>query len=173
MRLMGRKHKTKNTPAQQDSGNSKLSRIAMGIMGIMRGMRLMGRKHKTKNSPAQRDSKMSNERLSGVVCRQHRQKGMFTMQVKNIMSCFIGLRGDESMSKMQNTLPQRDSKMSNLKKETENSLPQRHSIMSNGRLSGVLCWPHGQKAMSTMRIKNMVGRFMGVMRIMRNNGTKT
>ena len=66
---------------------------------------------------------------------------------------------NEPMSKMQNGPAQRYSKMSNLKMETENSLPQRHSKMSNGRLSGVLCWPHGLKRMYIMHVKNIAGWF--------------
>ena len=64
---------------------------------------------------------------------------------------------------MQNSPAQRHSKMSNLKIETENSLPQRHSKMSNGRLSGLLCRPHGQKAILTKIVKNIVGRFMSIL----------
>jgi len=45
----------------------------------------------------------------------------------------MGRWGNESMSKIKNSLPQRHSKMSNLKIETKNSLPKRHSKMSNGR----------------------------------------
>ena len=48
----------------------------------------------------------------------------------------MGKRENEPMSKMQNSLPQRDSKMSNfgrlsvlLGQDTENSFPQRHSKM--------------------------------------------
>ena len=63
--------------------------------------------------------------------------GILTMNVKNIMGCFMGRRGNESMSKMQNVSAQLDSKMSNLKIETENSLPQRHSKMSNGVLLAI------------------------------------
>jgi hypothetical protein len=33
--------------------------------------------------------------------------------------------------------------------------------MSNGRFSGLLCRPHGQNGMSTMRIRNVAGSFMG------------
>ena len=76
------------------------------------------------------------------------------------MGCFTGRRGNEPMSKMQNGPAQRYSKMSNLKVESESSLPQRHSKMSNGRLSGLLCWPHGQKGIFTMKIKNIEGWFM-------------
>ena len=64
------------------------------------------------------------------------------------------------MSKMQNCPAQRHSRMSILKIETENSLPQRHSKMSNGRLSVVLCWPYGQRAISTVQIKNTGYCFM-------------
>jgi len=108
--------------------------------------------------PAHRDSKMSNGRLSGGLCWPHGQKGIFTMQIEN-KTFFLTCEWDYEK---QNGPAQRDSKMSNMKTKTENSLPQRHSKMSNGQLSGVSCWPHGQKGMSTARIKNKMDA-MGVM----------
>ena len=123
------------------------------------------RKTENKTRPAQHDSKMSNLVLTpspprplrlNLLCaqpdsgnsklemRQHghtegteiTKKGIFTMRIKNIWGCFRGKRGNESMSKTQNALPQRDSKM------------------SNGQLSGVSCWPHGRQGMSIMQVKN-------------------
>ena len=54
MRSMGKRHKTKTSPAQQDSGISKL-----GVLGILRSLGILGEKAKTKNRPAQRDSGIS------------------------------------------------------------------------------------------------------------------
>jgi len=78
----------------------------------------------------------------------------------------MGRWGNVAMSKMQNGPAQRHSIMSNLKIETENSLPQRYSKMSNGRLAVLLCWPHGQRAMSTIQVKNIArcfGRLSGLL----------
>jgi len=145
---MKTKSKMENRPAQRDSGISNL-----GVLG-----------RKIKNRPAQRDSGNSILKMEED-CHTERteatKSGIFTILIKNIMGCFMSRWGNMAMSKMQNAPAQRDSGMSNLKIETENSFPQRHSIMSNGRLSGLLCWPHGQKAMSTMQVKNITSCLMG------------
>jgi len=85
--------------------------------------------------------------------REHRG-GIFTMLIKNITGCFMGRWVNESMSKMQNVSAQRYSKMSNLKIETENSLPQRYSRMSNLVFGNILSAKHSEQAMFTVRIKN-------------------
>jgi len=161
---------SENGPAQRDSGMSILKTSPYRPLAV-RLVPLCGDPYRPycpylplvfKSGPAQRDSGNSNFGL-GEHCHtesaEHTEKVILTKNIKNIMGYFMGRWGNESMSKMQNGLPQRHSKMSTLKIETEKSLPQRHSKMSNGRLSGVLCWPHGQKAMSTMQVKNMGGCF--------------
>ena len=141
------------------------------------------RKTENKTRPAQHDSKMSNLVLTpspprplrlNLLCaqpdsgnsklemRQHghtegteiTKKGIFTMRIKNIWGCFRGKRGNESMSKTQNALPQRDSKMSNGRLSGKTVPAQPDSKMSNGQLSGVSCWPHGRQGMSIMQVKN-------------------
>jgi len=158
--------KTEIAPPQRDSIMSKLPEV-----------RIKTENRKTRIRPAQRYSKNSN--LVSHLCNLRNlrtnllsaqldsgnsilgmgEQGIMTVLVRNLAGCFMGGWGNEPMSKMQNGSAQRHSKMSNLKIETENSLPQRHSKMSNGRLSGVLCWPHGQDGMFTMQIKN-VGRWL-------------
>jgi len=114
------------------------------------------------NRPAQRNSKMSNCAGAVKCAPAQRDSGMSKLGM-GLMSPMgpIGLMGqkpvmknrpaqrDSIMSNLkietENTPAQRDSIMSNLKIETENTPAQRHSKMSNGRLSGVLCWPHGRK----------------------------
>jgi hypothetical protein len=61
MRNMGKIHKSKNRPAQRDSGISKLG---MGLIGLMGPIGLMGKKPVMKNASAQRDSIMSNLKTS-------------------------------------------------------------------------------------------------------------
>ena len=149
-----------NSPAQRDSEISKL-----GVPGILR---ILGGKTKNENGSHQRDSKNSNldfplclagcqaspamrdasvvkavQRDSGISKLGTMEQVIITVSVKNNKPFFPLCLCDLVI----NTLPQRYSKMSISKTETENSLPQRHSKMSNGRLSGVSCWPHGQRAM--------------------------
>jgi len=111
---------------------------------------------------AQHDSKMSNFGL-GEHCHtegaENTEKGIFTMLIKNKVRCFMGRLVDESMSKMQNGSAQRDSKMSNLKIETENSLPQRHSGMSLLDFGGIASAEHSKQTMFIELIKNMAGCF--------------
>jgi len=233
MRLMGRKHKTKNSSAQRNSIMSNLvltpnplrplrlnlfcaqqdskmsnrrlfrktapaqrgSRISiLEVLGILRSLGILGilgeqpkeqygcAQRGSENSkldfplclagcqasPAMRDDSVVKavQRDSGISNLGTGEQGIITVSVKNKVYCFMVRLGNVTMSKMQNGPAQRHSKMSNMKIEIENSLPQRHSKMSNGRLSGVLCCPHGQKGMSIMQVKNIDGRFMGVMRIM-------
>jgi hypothetical protein len=177
--VMGRKHKTQTSPAQRDSAANAVSNLGMGLIGPMGPIGLMDKKSVTKNrpaqldtgisilktspyrpycpyrplvlktTPAQQDSKMSN--LNGI------NDEIITIQIENKTGCLTCGWDYEK----QNGPAQRDSKMSNLKIETENSFPQRHSKMSNGRLSGLLCWPHGQKAIPTMKVKNTRCLFMG------------
>jgi len=142
---------------QRDSGISNLR-----VLGILRSLRILGGQAKIEMCSAQQDSGMSILRM-GEHCHtesaEHTEKEILTKNIKNIKGYFMGSRGNEPMSKMQNSPAQRYSGMSNLKIETENGSPQRHSIMSNGRLSVLLCCPHGQRAMSTMQIKNIAGCF--------------
>jgi len=148
------------SPAQRDSGISilKTSPYRPCLLAV-RLVPQSGDPYRPlffKNRPAQRHSKMSNGRLSGVLCWPHGQKGIFTMQIEN-KTVFLTCGWDY---KKQNAPAQRHSKMSNMKIITENSLLQGHSKMSNGQLSGVLCLPHGQKGIPTMQIKNTVRWFM-------------
>jgi len=64
------------------------------------------------------------------------------------------------MSKMQNSLPQRHSKMSNMKTETENSLPQRHSRMSNLVLESIVPAKRSEQTILTINVKNKWRCFM-------------
>jgi len=134
--------RTKNTP-----GLIPCHSVCSVVNGRLSGMFCRWQDGRLpENSPAQSGSEISNLRIGEHYHRRGRREhrgGIFTVRIKNITGWFMGRWGNESMSKMQITLPQRHSKMSNLKIETENSLPQRHSKMSNGRLSGVSCWPHG------------------------------
>ena len=53
---MGRKHKSKTSPAQRDSGNSILG---VGSLGILRSLGILGEQPVMKTTPAQRDSEIS------------------------------------------------------------------------------------------------------------------
>jgi len=155
VRMGTENRKTRMRPAQLDSIMSNF-----GWMGE-RVNESMG-KAENKTRPAQRDSEMSNLGTG--------EQGIVTVQINNnkpfLPLCLCDL--------VVNGPAQRYSKMSNLKIETENILPQRHSKMSNldfenivpakrseqimftlriknivccfGRLSGLLCWPHGGRA---------------------------
>ena len=118
-------------PAQRDSGISKLR---VGVLGIL------GRKTKSKNNPAQRRSKMSNGRMSGVSCWPHRQNiesrpaqrdsimsnlGMGVMRVIGVMG--VMWKGHT----IKDSPVQQDSKISNLKVETEKRPAQRDSGIYN------------------------------------------
>jgi hypothetical protein len=170
-----------------------MSNLGMGLIGPMGHIGLIGRKPVNNNRPAQRDSEISilknrplcpycplafkiaparrssknsilgMENIVPAESTKNTENAIFTKQVKNITGYFMGMEWNEQMSKMQSISAQLDSKMSNLKIETESSFPQRYSKMSNGRLSVLLCWTHGQKAMSITRIKNMDDWFMGTM----------
>jgi len=158
----------KTTPAQRHSkmSNGRMSGVSCWPHGGRLSEALCW--PHGQNSPAQRGSKNSKLGAKNIITAEgaeNTEDVIFTMRIKNITDCFMGRRVNESMSKMQNSPAQRDSIMSILKIETENSLPQRHSKMSNGRLSGLLCWPHGQRAMSTALIKNIVNA-IGVMGVM-------
>jgi len=125
---------------QRDSGNSILG---VGVLRILRSLGIMGGKAKNKNSPAQRDSKMSNGRLSGLFCRwqggqlpettpaqrdskmsngrlsgvscwPHGQRAISTMQIKNIIRCFMGRLDYGWMWQRKSTPAQQDSGISNL-----------------------------------------------------------
>jgi len=163
--ILGGKTKNENCPTQQDSEISILKTGPYRPLAV-RLVPLCGDPYSPlcfKNRPAQQDSGMSILRM-GRHCHtesaKNKEEGIFTINIKNIMICFTGKWVNASMSKMQNVSAQRYSKMSNLKIETENSFPQRHSKMSNGRLSGLLCRPHGQRAMFTTQIKNIIRCFM-------------
>jgi len=58
---MGQKHKIENSPAQRDSGNSKLGK---GVLGILRSLGILGEQPKKQYGCAQRDSGISNLRAS-------------------------------------------------------------------------------------------------------------
>ena len=89
---------------------------------------------KTRMRPAQRDSKMSNGRLSGVFCR---------WQGGRLPENRPAQRNSEiSILKTCSYCPSRPYRPLDFK----NTPAQRHSKLSNGRLSGVLCWPHGQNS---------------------------
>ena len=101
------KHKTKNNPAQAESGMSILKtspyRPCCPYSPLV-----------FKISPAQRDSKMSNGRLSGVSCWPHGQRAISTMQIKNIIRCFMGRLDYGWMWQRKSTPAQQDSGISNL-----------------------------------------------------------
>ena len=127
----------------------------------------MKTKSKMENSPAQRDSKMSNGRLSGLFCRwqggwghetspAQRHSGISILGIGLIGPMRpIGLMGQKPA--MKNSPAQRHfpAKAGSILKtgpyrpyrplSFKNHPAQRDSKMSNGRLSGVLCWPHGHK----------------------------
>lgn len=63
------------------------------------------------------------------------------------------------MNKTQNALPQRYSRMSNLKTETENGLPQRHSRMSILNFGDIAPAECSEKVMFVVQIKNIAGCF--------------
>jgi len=73
IRVMGQKHKTKNSPVQRDSGMSNLAVRLTSQLAV----RLVPQSGdptsptERQRAPAQRDSKMSNGRLSGVSCWPH------------------------------------------------------------------------------------------------------
>ena len=168
---MKTKSKIKDQPAQRDSGISKLT---VGIMGILRSLGILGWKTKSENCPVQQGSKISNLVLTpspprplrlNLLCAQldsgmsklvyhlcnlrnlrtnllsaqrdsgmsklglgniitaegaeHTEKGIFTMQIKNKVRCFMGGWVNGSMSKMQNVFPQRYSKMILIKEALE------------------------------------------------------
>jgi hypothetical protein len=133
MRLMGGKPKKQNCPVQWDSGMSKLG------VGV-------------KNRPAQRHSKMSNGRLSGVLCWPHgrktktapaqRHSGISILGV-GVLRILRSLRIMGKKTKSKTTPAQRYSKMSNLDDRPycpscpwcplvfKTTPAQRHSKMSN------------------------------------------
>ena len=115
----------RNSPAQRDSGNSILE---------MGGT------------------------LSHRERREHKEGNLYHTD-KEYVGCFRGKLGSEAMNKMQNVPAQRHSKMSNLKIETENSLPQRHSGMSLLDFGGIASAEHSKQTMFIELIKNMAGCF--------------
>ena len=149
MKLMGKKHKNKNCPAQRDSGMSILKKSPYSPLAV-RLVPQGGDPYRPlvfKNSPAQRDSKISNLGVLGILRS-------------------LGILGGNT--KKENRPAQRDSGMSILKTspyrpyllavrlvpqsgdpyrplDFKNRPPQRDSKMSNGRLSGVFCrWQGGR-----------------------------
>jgi len=121
MGIMRRRHKSKNDPAQRDFGISILKTSPTGLLTV-RLVPQSGDPYRSsvfKNRPAQRDSGISK---LGTV-----EQGIITVPVKNLEGYFMSGWRNESMSKMQN------------------SLPQRHSKMSNGRLSGCYAGRMGRK----------------------------
>ena len=122
---MKTKSKMENSPAQRDSGISKLT---VGVLGILRSLGILGGKTKSENCPVQQGSKISNlvltphtlrplrlnllsaQRDSGMSKLGTGKQGIFTMRIKNKVRCFMGRWVNESMSEMQNSLPQRHSK---------------------------------------------------------------
>ncbi len=58
---MEKRHKTKTSPAQQDSRNSILG---VGVLGILRSLGILGEQPITKATPAQRDSRIYKLRAS-------------------------------------------------------------------------------------------------------------
>ena len=107
-----------NTPAQQDS---RMSNLRMGLIVPMGPIGLIGKNPVIKKPPARRNSgnyKLGTGEHGHTDGAEIKKDGIFTMQIKNIMGCFRGKPGNGSMSKRQNTLPQRYSKMSILKIET-------------------------------------------------------
>jgi len=76
-------------------------------------------KIETENSLPQRHSKMSNGRLSEVLCCPHWQKAISTIQVKNKRCCFMSRWDYGWMWQHKNSPAQRDSGMSNLVPHTE------------------------------------------------------
>jgi len=147
--ILGKRHKIKNTLPKQHSkmSNGRLSVLLCWPHG--------GRLSVSLNSCAQRDSRMSNfregEHFHRESAKNTQRKGISTMLIKNIGRCFMAGWGNKPMSKKQNTLPQRDSKMSILKIETENSLPQRHSKMSIFREGNIFT----QRAQRTHKGRNL------------------
>jgi len=134
-------HKIENSSAQLDS---RMSNLGMGLMGPMGPIRLMG----PKCVPAQRDSGISKLRVG--VMRILRSLGWKIKSKNRPAQRDFGI----SILKVEiETSPaQADSEISILKTSPycpylplafKNIPAQRHSKMSNGRLSGVLCRPHG------------------------------
>jgi len=142
MRLMGRRHKTKTSPAQRDS---EISILRMGEHYYRRGRRerkggiftmriknitgyFMGRRgnepmSKMQKGPAQQNSRMSNFGRLSVLSGQ----------------------------------------------ETENSLPQRHSKMSNLGFAAYCHSKHQKNEISTMQIRNTWGLFMGKLTVIKTS----
>ena len=139
-RRNGRLHAIENHPAQRDSSaiagyNLKVEsentppQLHSGIynleMGHIGPMGFMGRKPVMNNRPAQPDSPAIAGSILGMGehCHtedaEHTERVIFTMIIKNIMGYFMCRRGNESKSKMQNGLPQRDSKMILIKEARE------------------------------------------------------
>jgi len=117
---MGRKHKTKNSPAQPDSGISKL-----GVLGILRSLGILGGRTKNENGSPQRDS--GNSKLDFPLC-------LCDSVVKRLLPA-------QRHSKMSN-LPEVRSQKSGVRMKTENRKTrmrsaQQHSIMSNFQKSEV------------------------------------
>ena len=110
---MGPSPVIKNTPAQPDSGNSKL-----GVLGILRSLGILGWKTKSKTTLPQQGSGMSN--LGGRPTDQ--------LAVR-----LVPRSGD--LTKQQPTPVETYSIISNLKVESENTPPQPDSIISNLKIS--------------------------------------
>jgi len=112
VRMKAENHKTRMSPAQRDSGMSKLG---LGVLRILRSLGILGRKTKNENRPAQRDSGNSILKTSPYCpCSPYRPLDLKT------------------------TPAQRDS-----------------GISIFGRLSGLLCWPHGQNQSFSTGLRNL------------------
>jgi len=115
----------------------------MRVMRVMRVMGVMWRRHTIANSPVQRDSEISIfGRLSGMLCWPHGHRTENSLPQRD--SKMSNLRIDQTSQTCQ-TEPkcspaQRHSKMSNLAEAVKNNLPQRHSIMSSLGVLGILRW---------------------------------
>jgi len=71
------------------------------------------------DTPAIAGSKLGLGNIITAEGAEHTEKGIFTMQIKNKVRCFMGGWVNGSMSKMQNVFPQRYSKMILIKEALE------------------------------------------------------
>ena len=115
----------KNSSAQRDSKNSKSKMRVMGHMGLM--MPMGWEKH-----PAQRHSKMSNLEIEAdhIPAQQHSNISKST-KLSIVKQDLNFCHKTQDLPLLGVTMIKRLS-------------AQRYSKNSNGRLSGILCWPHGQ-----------------------------